>query len=193
MNYMNIPFVDMLKKNFEHQSSMMQNFNPNSFFDFSNKFLQNIQDAPWLKSWMPNFSDKEEKKFGFADSMKHVEEFSHIHQLSLENAQAMLRRQTEIMRKHAVDLYKLIQNTVTSSNPEKTISMQSDYMQNSFESLINDFKELSEMYAKSSLESFEAVSNKINEQMQKARSCMNSHEEKNCEKEQAKEKPSKKS
>jgi phasin family protein len=186
-DYMNHPMMDMFKKYM--QNPMMQGFdannenngfNPAAFMNMSNKFAENM---PWLKAWMPKSENPTNNAFNFSENMANVEEFASLHKLSLENAQAMLRRQAEIIQKHAGDLYKLMQNAVSSASPEAVMSMQADYIHSTFDSLVSDFKELSEMCSKAHIESFEAVSDKISQQMKKAKKTMcssNAEERSSC-------------
>lgn len=175
-DYMNNPMMDMFKKAMENPMAMwskenmtkameaMQNqgmnksFNPASWMSMSSKMMENM---PWANA------TKQSNGMDFSANMKNVEAFADMHKLSLESAQAMLRRQAEVIQKHSTDLYKLMQNMVSSPNPEAAMSMQSEYMQIAFEALVADFKELAEMYSKANLETFEAASCKVSDHMNK--------------------------
>lgn len=160
-------FSDMFKKFFEtyaqkasqpldmlKNSDVTKYFNPTNLIEMSNKFLETM---PWL-----NFLKTEntsDNVFDFAKNIKGLEIFSDLSHLSLENAQAMIRRQGEIFQKYSNEYNKFLQNI--STNPQANVEMQSEFAKNTFESLINDFKELSEMYSKAHLENFEAASSKV--------------------------------
>jgi phasin family protein len=177
-DYMNNPMMDMFKKAMENPMSMwsqdnmakvtesMQNqdmskvFNPSSWMSMSGKMMENM---PWANAL------KQNNAMDFSANMKNVEAFADMHKLSLESAQAMLRRQAEVIQKHSTDLYKLMQNMVSSPSPEAAMSMQSEYMQSAFEALVADFKELAEMYSKANLETFEAASCRVSDHMNKMR------------------------
>ncbi len=199
-DYKNNPFMDMFKKSMENPMSMWspenwtkmmetvqsadmyKNFNPAVWMEVPNKMFENM---PWMN---------QKNNFNFAENMKNVETFADMHKLSLEGAQAMLRRQAEIIQKHSNDLYKLMQNMVSSPNPEAAMNMQAEYMQATFDSLVADFKELSEMFAKANLEHFEVASGKVSEHMKKMRNyakCTASEchsKEESCAKDNKKEK-----
>ena len=166
-NFMDNPMMDMFKKSMENPAAMWSQ-------EAWTKNLEMMKNSEMGKgfnpgNWMSMANNKPEgSAFNFADSMKNTEMFADMHKLSLENAQAMLRRQAEIIQKHAADLYKLMQSTVSSPNPEAAMSMQTNYMHSAFDSLVADFKELMEMYSKANLETFEAASCKVSEQMHKA-------------------------
>ena len=175
---MNNPMMDMFKKAFENPTAgfsqsfeamksndMTKFFNPTAWVEMSNKMLEHM---PWLnltKQDMPNT----ENAFNFANNIQGMDVFSDLSHLSLENTQAMLRRQAEIIQRHSSEMNKFLQNM--SSNPETNITVQADFIRNNFESLVNDFKELSEMYSKANLETFEAASNKVAQKLGKKPNC----------------------
>ena len=180
-NYLNNPMIDMFRKAMEDPMKMWsmenwtklteatqtadayKNFNPANWMNMSEKMMENF---PWLKNSQHNLN--------FSENMKNVEMFADMNKVSLESAQAMLRRQAEIIQKHSTEIYKLMQNMVSSPNPETAMQIQAEYMQIAFDSLVSDFKELSEMFAKANLEHFEMTSAKIGDQiknMNKKNSC----------------------
>ncbi len=184
-NYTNNPMMDMFKKSMEdpmavwssenwnktlemfQSSDMSKGFNPGNWMTMSNKFTEAM---PWLNTMKKQGN-------GFADNVKNVEAFADMHKLSLESAQAMLRRQAEIIQKHSTDIYKLMQNMVSSPNPEAAMSIQAEYMHIAFDTLVADFKELVEMYSKSNLETFETASGKVSQHMHKMKAscCSKDH------------------
>lgn len=170
-DFMNNPMMDMFKKGFENPMAslgqgfdMSKFFNPTSWMEMSNKMMEQM---PWLNPMNKQDMSHPENAFNFAENMKGMDLFSDLSHLSLENTQAMLRRQAEIVQKHSAEAYKFFQNLSPSNNPEANMSMQADFMRSSFESLVNDFKELSEMYSKSNLETFDAASKKLSQHMDK--------------------------
>ena len=153
--FANHPMLSMFKKSLENPSAiweqnieMMKNFNP-----------MNMMNNSPLKSFFGG---------AFADNFNPLNSLSDVHKLSSENAQAVMRRQAEMIQKHADELRQLMQYAMTSQDVRETINRQAHYMQSTFEALANDFKELTEMYSKSNMETFEAASTKLNEHMKKA-------------------------
>ena len=157
-NFMNNPMLDMFKKTFENPMDMFgknagmgKSFDPSQWMEMSSKM---IKDIPWLK------------EFGtHSDYDKVTEIFSDLKHLSLENTQAMMYRQAEIIQKHSTELQKFMRSMSPVKDPETNMETQKEFMQASFESMINDFKELAEMYSKSNLETFGAVSDKMSQHM----------------------------
>lgn len=167
-NAYNNPFMDMFKTqmnmcspgNWNKTLEMAQNydfaksFNPEYWVSMSSNFMKN---APWMTKQAHHLHDH----------ASHMDSYAEIHKMSLESAQAMLRRQAEIIQKHSTDIYTLMQNMVSSPNPEAAMSLQNEYVQMAFETLMADFKELMEMYSKANLETFEVASKKVSEHVNK--------------------------
>lgn len=184
--FANNPMMEMFKKSMEDPmhmwspenwnkhletvqgSEMFKNFNPGNWLSMQNKMMEN---NPWA-----NFAQSA-NQFNPVENMKKVEAFADMHKLSLESAQAVLRRQAEIIQKHANDLYKLMQNMVSSPNPEMAMSLQAEYVKSAFDNLSSDFKELLEMYSKANLENFENTSNKMREHLNSMSKSCNSEQE----------------
>jgi phasin family protein len=170
-NYMNNPMMDMFKKSMENPMAMWskESWAPMMEAMQNNDMTKGFSCGDWMAipnkmmGSMPWSADS----FNPGNNMKHVESFADMHKVSLESAQAMLRRQAEVIQKHSADLYSLMQNMVSSPNPETAMSMQSEYMQMAFEALVADFKELAEMYSKANLEAFEVASSKVGEHINK--------------------------
>jgi phasin family protein len=152
---------DMFKNPMEMWSKA---FDPKGWTDMSNKMMESM---PWLQSFGKNESSKKATNtaFNFAKNMKNMEGFLDLNKLSLENTQAVLHRQTEILQKHSTELYKLMQDMSSARDPEANRARQADLIRSSLE----DLKELTEMYSKFNLEAFEAISNKMSEQMQQTK------------------------
>ena len=55
----------------------------------------------------------------------------------------------------------------SSPSPEANIAKQTDFAKQSFENMMNDFKELSEMYSESSMDAFEIMSEQLNNSIKK--------------------------
>jgi phasin family protein len=192
-NYLNNPMMNMFRKAMENpmdmwsmnhwtqlaenmqSSDMYKGFNPGNWLAMSGKLMENM---PWLNNT--------KQMFNFSENMKNVESYAQVHKISLESAQALLRRQAEVIQKHSTDIYKLMQNLVSSRNPEIAMQLQSEYVQMAFDALVADFKELAEMFSKSHIEHFEVLSNKVGEQIK------NMGNKANCEDQQCSEGESKK-
>ncbi len=159
--FMNNPIMDMFKNPMEMWS---KGFDQKNWTDLSSKMAESM---PWLKAFCPSEQNKKPADMAshFAENLKNMSGFADLGKLSLENAQAMMRRQAEIVQKHSTELSQLMQDVAASRNPESNMARQADLIKSS----LADFRELTEMYAKFHLETLEAAGNKVSEQMNKVK------------------------
>lgn len=169
-------FMNMFQKGFENPMAsfaknfdMTKMFNPAAYLDMYNKTMEMM---PWYQGLL-NKQDKAypENAFNFSENIKGLDLLSDLSHLSLENTQAMMRRQAEIIQRHSTEVHKFLQNLSPANDQEQNMKLQADFMRASFQSLVNDFKELAEMYSKANLETFEAASNKMCQHMNKKGAC----------------------
>ena len=155
--FMNNPIIDMFKNPMEMWS---KGFDQQNWIDLSGKMMESMS---WLKSVYNNDPNKTPTDMAarYAENLKNMSGFADLGKLSLENAQAMMRRQAEVIQKHSVELSQLIHDINTSRNPQENMAKQAEFIKSSLE----DFRELTEMYAKFNLETLEAAGNKVSEHM----------------------------
>ncbi len=155
--FMNNPIMEMFKNPMEMWS---KGFDQKNWADISGKMTESM---PWLKAFCQNDPSKSPADVAsrYAENLKNMSGFADLGKLSLENAQAMMRRQAEIVKKHSAELSQLMQDVASSRNPESNMARQADLIKSSLE----DFRELTEMYAKFHLETLEAAGNKVSEHM----------------------------
>ena len=168
MNCTNNPMMEMWNKGLEMAKNfdMSKSFNPNNWTEMSSKMMES---APWMDSWKQMLDGgHSQNMFNSVDHGKATKDFSEVNKLTLENAQALIRRQAEVIQKHAAELFKVMQETASSGNLEANMTKQSDYVKAAFDSLMQDYRELSEMYSKAHLESCSVAHAKVSEHMHKA-------------------------
>lgn len=180
-NFMNNPAMDMFKKSMENHTNVWSQAsetfkshtnNLHKGFDFNSPnnqwmeaYTKMTENMPWMKFFSPSNETNQENPLNFMKNIKGAEVFADLSHLSLENSQAMMRRQAEITQKHTEELYKLMQNFNHSGDHKANMESQEEFIRSSFESMVADFKELAEMYTKANLETFEAASKKMAEQL----------------------------
>jgi phasin family protein len=171
-------FMNMFQKSFENPMAdftknfdMTKMFNPAAYLDMYNKTMEMM---PWYQGMNKQNNFHPENAFNFAENIKGLDLFSDLSHLSLENTQAMMRRQAEIIQRYSSEVHKFLQSLSPANDQEQNMKLQADFMRSSFQSLVNDFKELAEMYSKANLETFEAASNKMCQHMNIKGACENS-------------------
>lgn len=184
-NFQSNPFMDMFKQAFESPMNMwsqafemaknndyMKAFSSNNWMGAPQKMMESF---PWMKHCVFSGDEHAKKAFNFGENVKGMEAFSELSHLALENSQAMLHRQAEIIQRHANELYKAMHEISSSHDHANSMEAQQEYMRVSFDALVNDFKELAEMYSKASIETFGAASEKMKHHF-------DCHGSKNCSK-----------
>lgn len=90
---------------------------------------------------------------------------STVIQICSESAQAMARRNAEIMRSNAEQALKASKELMSNSSPEAAASKQADFAKTWLEYNVNSVRELMEMGTKSAQEAFDVVNKRVAEQM----------------------------
>jgi phasin family protein len=126
-------------------------------------------DVPDMSKMMNmwNVSPNHNKDFNFnidkitQDFFNSIEDLSEIGHVVSENSQALLRRNGEILQKHANQFYQLIKDVSTCTDPEAALAKQTNFMKQSFEHFLENSKEMAEIHTKNAMEIYEMVSKKI--------------------------------
>lgn len=96
---------------------------------------------------------------------RNAETGSTVMQIATENAQALARRQAEIMRSNAEHALKASKELMSNASPETAASKQADFAKTWLDYNVNSVRELMEMSTKSAQEAFDVVSKRVAEQM----------------------------
>jgi phasin family protein len=133
----------------------------------------NVQDN--MQSMMNMWSNKGSgcSAPSMGASMEGAESMSQMGQRLSENAQAVMMRKAEILQSHASDLFNLMKDLSSSRDPESMMSKQADFARSTYEGLMGDYQELTEMVGKSSLEAFEMLSAEMSKTMNKYNKSVN--------------------
>lgn len=96
---------------------------------------------------------------------RNAETGSTVMQIATENAQAIARRQAEIMRSNAEHALKASKELMSNASPESAATKQADFAKTWLDYNVNSARELMEMTTKSAQEAFDVVSKRVAEQM----------------------------
>jgi phasin family protein len=96
---------------------------------------------------------------------RNAETGSTIVQIATENAQALARRQAEIMRSNAEHALKASKELMSNASPETAASKQADFAKTWLDYNVNSVRELMEMSTKSAQEAFDVMNKRVAEQM----------------------------
>jgi phasin family protein len=94
---------------------------------------------------------------------KNIEALTEANRVAFEGAQAMARRQTEIVREAMDEASKAMQQVQHANSNEERVAKQTEIAKHAFESALKHARELAEMSAKSQNEALELLNKRIAE------------------------------
>jgi phasin family protein len=103
---------------------------------------------------------------------KNIEAITAANKLAFEGAQAMARRQAEILTGTMSEMQKAMQELNASGAPEEKIAKQADTAKRAFETAISNIRELAEMGAKSNTEALDVLNKRVSESMEEVKSVL---------------------
>src|ERR1700733_10547022 len=93
----------------------------------------------------------------FSTQRRNIEALSAANQAVVEGAQAISRRQAEVIREHVEESLKASKDLLTSGTPETNMNKQADFAKGIFESTLSNLREITEMATKSGFEAFDVL------------------------------------
>jgi len=99
----------------------------------------------------------------FSTQRRNIEALSAANQVVVESAQAITRRQAEVMRTNVEDALKASKDLMTSGTKENKMTKQADFAKSLFETSLQNMREISEMVTKSSFEAFDVLNRRAAE------------------------------
>jgi phasin family protein len=97
---------------------------------------------------------------------RNIEALSAANQVVVEGAQAISRRQAEVMRSSVEDALKASKALMTSTTPETNLTKQADYAKSLFETALSNLREITEMATKSGFEAFDVLTSRAAETLE---------------------------
>ncbi len=126
--------------------------NKNPFSDLFNSWTSNLPNAAESFDWDKLINASRLNAKAFSDAAK----------AAAEGAQALSRRQAEILQNNAEEISKFFKEISTSvKNPEAGVAKQAEFAKSSIESAISNSKELVEMAVKSNAEANDIITKRI--------------------------------
>lgn len=123
---------------------------------------------PFL-DWTKSFSEFKAPNFDMTQVMsqyrRNAETGSTVIQLATESAQAIARRQAEILRSNAEQALKASKEMFNNNSPEAAAAKQADFAKSWLDYNVNSMRELMEMGTKSAQETFDIINKRMAEQV----------------------------
>lgn len=103
--------------------------------------------------------------FDFSSMMetqrKNMQAFTEAHKIAVENIQAIVQRQSQIMTQIVEDNTSLAQQIMAEGTPEEKVSRQTDLVRDAYERSVSNFTELAELVSKSNREAGDVISKRV--------------------------------
>ena len=100
---------------------------------------------------------------------KNIEAMSAAQKLLVEGAQAITKRQTDIVRRNIEQNADAVRKVAEASSPQEKMIQQADVARTSIERAISDARELSELVVKSQREALNIISGRVLENLEEYR------------------------
>jgi phasin family protein len=107
-----------------------------------------------------------------ATQRRNIEAVNTANHLAVEGVQAILRRQTEIMRGMVEESSSALRDLMAAGAPEQKIAQQTELVKSAFEKTIANLRELTEMVAKSNSEAADVLTKRIGESLTELKSSL---------------------
>src|SRR5271154_2014520 len=105
------------------------------------------------------FTDMFKNAFDFnqlvSTQRRNIEALSAANQVVVEGAQAISRRQAEVIREGVEDVLKASKDILTSGTPENNLTKQSELAKSIFETTLANLRDITETATKFSFEAFD--------------------------------------
>jgi phasin family protein len=88
---------------------------------------------------------------------KNIDALTAANQLAYEGVQALMQKQTEMFNERVKTIQTAVQKGSTG-NPVEALSQQGEFVQQTFQKIFDDLRELAEMAQKSQAETLAAIS-----------------------------------
>jgi phasin family protein len=139
-----------------------------------NPFLdQNFTDMFDPRKYMDQFQMPGLDNKGLIEAhRKNIEAMTEANRVAFEGAQAMARRQTEIVREAMDEAAKAMSQVQNAGSNEERVAKQTEIAKNAFETALKHARELAEMSAKSQNEALELLNKRVAESFDEMRESM---------------------
>jgi phasin family protein len=126
-----------------------------------------------FSKYMPDFKVPGVDVSAFAETQrKNFEAVAAANQLAYEGAQAVARRQQEIMRKAFEEAGQMLTALTAEGKPEAKFAKQAEAAKQAYTQGVANFREIAEMSAKSGTEAFEVINKRVAEALDEMKAAM---------------------
>lgn len=102
----------------------------------------------------------------FSTQRRNIEALTAVNQAVVEGAQAISRRQAEVVRQNVEHVLKASKDMMTTGTPEVNVTKQADLAKSIFENTLSNLREITETVTKSGFEAFDVLNKRVAESME---------------------------
>lgn len=102
----------------------------------------------------------------FSTQRRNIEALSAANQAVVEGAQAITRRQAEVIRENVEQVLQASREMFSGGTPDLNVTKQADLAKNLFENNLSNIREITEMATKSSFEAFDVLNKRAAESIE---------------------------
>ncbi|MDE3015543.1 MAG: TIGR01841 family phasin [Pseudomonadota bacterium] len=99
----------------------------------------------------------------FSTQRRNIEALSEVNQTIVEGAQAISRRQAEVIRENVENTLKASKEMMTGGSPETSLTKQAELAKEFFENALSNLREITETVTKSGFEAFDVLNKRTAE------------------------------
>jgi phasin family protein len=107
-----------------------------------------------------------------ATQRRNIEAVTTANQLAIEGVQAVMRRQSEILRQMVEESSTVLRDMMATGAPEQKIAQQTEVVKTAFEKALGNLRELTEMVAKSNTEAADVLTKRVGESLTELKSSL---------------------
>lgn len=130
-----------------------------SQFDYTKFFGNDLND---VFANMPSVQNMPFDADSFMElQRKNFQALTEAQQLAFEGVQAVAQRQSELLSQIVEDNSTVAQEIISEGSPEQKVAKQTDLVKSVYERSVSNYKELTDMINKSSLEAAEIINQRV--------------------------------
>jgi phasin family protein len=103
---------------------------------------------------------------------KDIEALTQANQVAYAGMQALVQKQTDILRKSMEEMQAAAQQMAARGNPAENFAKQGEFVQKTLQKTFENMRELAEMARKSQAEALEAINQRAQQNMQEIKAMM---------------------
>ena len=107
-----------------------------------------------------------------AAQRRNIEAVTRANQLAAEGMQAVMKRQTEILRQTMEEASRMMGDIAQAGGPERQAAKQAEIAKTAFEKAISNMKEIADLMARANQDTFAVINKRVSESMDEVRALL---------------------